>query len=543
MMSADTRQTPAQSGAADDGATDRTRARLEAHRLVQRVQVSDCTAEIAERLAAAESHGWSEVVRVLLYADIVHAWTRNDSDLDAIIQVLHDRSEADGDPVLLASSLASRAEYRYSFASAPVREQANRDLARAVAMLELTEGRALECGTAYIDCGLAFGQRELWELEEEMYARAAALRPEYEEPLLDRALALNRVMVSVHQACCLREMGERDELDRLRRRLADEPGRGLDASTYDAFEVEVRVGRHLLQRLLGEPPTQDSAELDEALATAGHPYEGPEHGLLRLADALQAADAGEWDEVASRTAAAMQLFENDIGAPVIAMTLRLATQAEVGRGSPGAVAAMAYGDWSARRRWDSRLQLLAAARAGLEAEQLRVERDEHLHQAHVDELTGLANRRGYTRYTERLRALDSIDSMAVLVVDVDAFKAVNDTFGHLVGDAVLTQVAGVLSSGIRPTDLVARLGGDEFVVLLAGLDAEAARRRATDMMNRLSLVDWRELAPDLDVSISIGVAAGRGNDPQPLLVQADEALYRSKRSGGGITLAKTRPAS
>ena len=66
-------------------------------------------------------------------------------------------------------------------------------------------------------------------------------------------------------------------------------------------------------------------------------------------------------------------------------------------------------------------------------------------------------------------------------------------------------------------------------MLLDGLDAEAAQRRATDMMKRLGLVDWRRLAPDLDVTISIGVAAGQSNDPQPLLVQADEALYRSKR--------------
>ena len=134
--------------------------------------------------------------------------------------------------------------------------------------------------------------------------------------------------------------------------------------------------------------------------------------------------------------------------------------------------------------------------------------------------------------------------MAVLVVDIDAFKAVNDTFGHLVGDAVLIQVAGVLSKGIRPTDLVARLGGDEFVVLLAGLDAESAQRRAADMMERLRLVEWRELAADLDVTISIGVAAGPGNDPQPYLVCADEALYRSKGSGGGdITLAEGAPTA
>ena len=540
MMSAETLQAHAHP---DDAAgASRARARLEAHRLVQRVQVDDCAAEVAERLATAEARGWSDVVRLLLYADLVHAWTSSRPDYDATIQRLHDRAEADGDAVLLAAALASRAEYQYSFASASVREQANRDLARAVAMLEVAEGDPLDRGSAYIDCGLAYGQRELWELEEEMYVRAHALLPACEEPLFERALVLDRLVGNVHRACCLREMGEHEALRQLRRRLADRAATGLDDASPDVFGVEVRVARHLLARLVGQAPVEDSVVLDQALTEAGHPYERPEHGMLRLADALAAADLGDWNEVAAQTSTAMLLFEEDIGPPIIAMSLRLATQAEVAKGSAAAVPAMAYGDWSARRRWDARLQLLAAARASLEAEQLRVERDVHAHHAHNDELTGLANRRGYTRHAEQLRAHETAASMAVLVVDIDAFKAVNDTFGHLVGDAVLIQVAGVLSKGIRPTDLVARLGGDEFVVLLAGLDAEAAQRRAADMMERLRLVEWGELAPHLDVSISIGVASGPGNDPQPYLVRADEALYRSKGSGGGdITLAESDP--
>jgi diguanylate cyclase (GGDEF)-like protein len=234
----------------------------------------------------------------------------------------------------------------------------------------------------------------------------------------------------------------------------------------------------------------------------------------------------------------MLLYDDSAAAPVIAMTLRLATQATIAKGSGGGVAGLAYGDWSARRRWDARLQLLSAARAGLETEQLRVERDEQARQAHVDELTGLANRRGYSRHAARLRARTQPEQTAALVVDVDAFKAVNDTFGHAVGDAVLVQVAHVLSTGIRQADLVARLGGDEFVVLLDGLDAEAARRRATDISQRLATTDWSVLAPHLHVTISIGVAAGLSDDPQVFLEHADEALYRGKsRGGANITLA------
>ena len=485
---------------------------------------------------AAEARGWSEVVRVLLYVDLVRAWTLN-RDRDVTIARLHDRAKHDGDFVMLASALASRAEYRYASASASTREQANRDLARAVALLEVAEGGALERGSAYVDCGLAYRQRELWELEEEMYAHAAAVLPECEEPLLVRPLILNRLEVSVHAASSLREMDEQDGLRQLARRVASTAGDESRVRPNEVFGVEERVARHLLARLVDEPPLEQSVALDLALAADDYPNE-QQHGMLRLADALHSAERGDWDEVTAQTAAAMALFEGDVGPPIVAITLRLATQAAIAKGSEGAISVMAYADWSARRRWDARLQLLAAARASLEAEQLRVERDEHAHHAHIDELTGLENRRGYTRHAERLRAKQSTGAMAVLVVDVDAFKAVNDTFGHIVGDAVLVQVAKVLSAGIRSGDLVARLGGDEFVVLLEGLDADAAQRRAADMMERLTRVDWPAMAPGLDVTISIGLAAGHSNDPQPFLVRADEALYRTKsRGGGGITLA------
>jgi diguanylate cyclase (GGDEF)-like protein len=331
-------------------------------------------------------------------------------------------------------------------------------------------------------------------------------------------------------------MREQDELDLLALRVAAAAGSRPAESAADVFAVEERVARHLLARLLGDEPTEKSVVLDQASATAQHPYVQPEHGRLRLADALVAAERKDWDEVTVQTTTAILLFGDAVGAPVIAMTLRLATLAEVAKRSGGAVSGLTY--WSARRRRDARLQLLSAARAGLETEQLRVERDEHARQAHVDELTGLANRRGYSRHTALLRARASAGPTAALVVDVDAFKAVNDTFGHVVGDAVLVRVAQVLSTGIRQADLVARLGGDEFVVVLDGVDADSARRRASDISRRLARIDWSVLAPGLDVTISIGVAAGQSSDPQAFLERADQALYRSKSRGGGtITLS------
>lgn len=468
---------------------------------------------------------------------------------------LVDRAEANGDPVWLACALASRAEDRYSSASAAVREHANRDLARAVALLAAGTGGALERGTAYIDCGLAYGQRELWELAEEMYAHASALLPACEEPLLVAPLAIDRAMVNVHTACCLREMGDEDGLRRLWERACDtigdsigapvvgtlvgaRVGAGLaEAAVPAAFGVETRVGWHLLARSAHEQPVEESAAFDLALTATGAPSEGPDHGLLRLADALRAADLGGWDRVAELAATALLLFEDDVAPPIIAMAMRLATQADIARSSRAATTAMAYCDWSTRRRWDARLQLLAAARASLEAEQLRVERDERARQAHIDELTGLANRRGYTRHVDRLQTRGDRRAVAVLVVDIDAFKAVNDRFGHMVGDAVLVQVARVLSGGIRAADLVARLGGDEFTRAARRSRRPGSPAAGGGQGHRVERLDWSALAPGLGVGISIGIAVGRSDDPQPFLVRADEALYRSKRRGGGIALA------
>ena len=135
-----------------------------------------------------------------------------------------------------------------------------------------------------------------------MYARAAALRPEYEEPLLDRALALNRVMVSVHQACCLREMGERDELDRLRRGWRTSRAAGSTRRRTTPSRSRCAWADTCCSACSANPPRRTRPSWTRRLATAAHPYERPEHGLLRLADALQAADAGDWDEVAAQTA-------------------------------------------------------------------------------------------------------------------------------------------------------------------------------------------------------------------------------------------------
>jgi diguanylate cyclase (GGDEF)-like protein/PAS domain S-box-containing protein len=158
--------------------------------------------------------------------------------------------------------------------------------------------------------------------------------------------------------------------------------------------------------------------------------------------------------------------------------------------------------------------------------------DELRRQAATDPLTGLLNR---TAFSDRLTAatldIDPAAPPAVLFVDVDDFKSVNDTLGHGVGDDLLTTVAARLSADVRGDDVVARLGGDEFAVLLT--DADAARLR--DVADRLlaSLRGPMTLSGSaVTITASIGGALGApGDTAERLLHSADTAMYAAKRSG------------
>ena len=153
------------------------------------------------------------------------------------------------------------------------------------------------------------------------------------------------------------------------------------------------------------------------------------------------------------------------------------------------------------------------------------------HRAVHDSLTSLPNRVLLRERLERqLRRPDA--SLVLMIVDLDDFKAVNDTLGHAYGDRLLQEVAGRLRDAVRPRDTLARLGGDEFAVLLAGPSDAAAGRQVAE-----HLVAALDLPFELDgillhVRASVGIAChpDHGNDPEELLRRADIALYCAKSS-------------
>jgi diguanylate cyclase (GGDEF)-like protein len=166
---------------------------------------------------------------------------------------------------------------------------------------------------------------------------------------------------------------------------------------------------------------------------------------------------------------------------------------------------------------------------------LSLARERERHLGTHDQLTGLANR---YLFNDRLgqavaAARRSGRKMAVLFIDLDNFKLVNDTLGHGVGDGMLRSVAGHLVSALRESDTAGRVGGDEFALLLTNLKDELdARRVASKILDALSnSIELRDRSMSCTVSIGIATLPSNGSDPKELVRKADTAMYHAKKRG------------
>ena len=156
----------------------------------------------------------------------------------------------------------------------------------------------------------------------------------------------------------------------------------------------------------------------------------------------------------------------------------------------------------------------------------------------TDPLTGLANRRGFhQRYEQEIaRMRRANESLALVLVDCDRFKQINDTYGHEVGDRALKLIGAILESTVRRDDVVARWGGDEFVVLLRGVD-DAEVRKVAERVGKV-LQSPFGLPAGLAITVSFGCVFRDANQVRTeglsgLLSAADSAMYAAKRRGGG----------
>jgi diguanylate cyclase (GGDEF)-like protein len=159
--------------------------------------------------------------------------------------------------------------------------------------------------------------------------------------------------------------------------------------------------------------------------------------------------------------------------------------------------------------------------------------------AETDPLTWLFNRRHFDKRleAETNRALRAEHLLALLMVDVDKFKLINDRFGHRVGDQVLKSVASALKQAVRLYDVPTRYGGDEFAVILPDADTEVATRVARRVLEKAETValpgELRDAGIPLGLSIGIATFPRPAGDANALVEAADSAMYRAKQAGGG----------
>jgi diguanylate cyclase (GGDEF)-like protein len=403
-------------------------------------------------------------------------------------------------------------------------------------LLDDVSGFAAHRCAAHIEVALSFHRRGLWELAGHHYDLAEVAWVEGSAPVWQpvlrcqqRAIIMNRVEILVEWSCALAEVGDW-------KAAAAQAVRAIPyAQKLDEWEIpaawmnQIVSYRSLFAAVAGAP---GNAELDAAESCA-HEAGGLCRATVALAKAVRLYRAGELERAARLAARSVA----SIGFPApIQLKLLAFSLATAGHKTPPV--ARRYAEELVRLRWEARLARDRAVRSAIEAERQQAEHRRLRHQLTTDDLTGLANRRAYRAYVSSLVNRPAPDGpatsmVAIMMIDVDHFKEINDSFGHAIGDLVLRQLGTILAGHVRAVDLAVRLGGDEFVVLLDQVGSEVVAARANAILRSVLDHDWSSLVQGLTVSISVGLCMSAADEMQVGLAQADRCLYEAKRSGRG----------
>jgi diguanylate cyclase (GGDEF)-like protein len=425
-------------------------------------------------------------------------------------------------------------------------EPALLDLARAESELDACEPVGLRCW-AHMGLGYSYLELRLYELA---------------QPHLENAVDLEASPIPLTEApaIALRNLAElhirwADELERVDGAPdLDEDREAVDRHRESAHGYAQRALVRI--RHLDRPILEANCRAMELTSRPGSTGEGL-LGELRevfeanpvdfqgarsvtgtaLARALWAA--GDTDEALAVARRAVEYAEAVGDWQVSASAQRLLVEIESQMGLPGAANGRSYAGLLSQVLWQQRLSTLQGAHAALQLE--RVHRDKEIAQraASEDSLTGVGNRRALD---DSLRALQAEDAalgsptqseigspLSLLMIDLDDFKQINDTYGHVVGDDVLRAVAMAIRGVARSDDVVARVGGDEFVILARGADREAGEHLAERITAAVDALAVGTRSGAITLHASVGVAtAPTGTEAALLLARADEAMYAVK---------------
>ncbi|BCY09233.1 hypothetical protein L3i22_043210 [Actinoplanes sp. L3-i22] len=484
----------------------------------------------ADRVESAEheatEQGWDDVLLLLQFARSLAGLEDGADDtahVDAMLTIAGRLPERSLLALATAVKAARAADRRGSTTTRA--ESAARLLVEAVVTLDDPgpQEPVVHRVAALIEVGNVAHELGFWELALDYFTLAEqALAGETSGRWSDTArrqqlvVTINRCELVLDWACALAAIGEWEQAGVLAATAL------TDRDPTDADWPPSWVDQYHGQQ-----------HLNAALAATGAPPPPVPANITALGAAIRAARAGDHGRAAALADGPATHVEVHLPGSAHLLALSLAAK------QPGTTpAAIRYGDQLAALRWNDRLDRMDVMRDAIAVGRRRRDHEQLRRDFVIDELTGLANRRGYQAYLAAVgepagREPERDTRCAVLMVDVDHFKAVNDGFGHDVGDLVLADLGRILGAQVRQSDLAARLGGDEFVIILADTNAGSAESCATRILQAVLAHPWHELADGLTVSISIGVHHGRHHELPEVLHHADKNLYRAKNHGRG----------
>jgi len=290
-----------------------------------------------------------------------------------------------------------------------------------------------------------------------------------------------------------------------------------NTAEYLGVEGRLTMARKLLEQWPATPGTPGIRETVHQLYTDGE---------LRMRE-------GDLDEARRACTEAFELAEASGHTDHQMNCLRrLAEIAERAGDLPGALASFKrYHETYRRNEGEQARRRAQAAEIHYESRRHRAEAERLAVEVLRDPLTGIANRRAFE---QQLQAVTG-RPYAIAIVDIDHFKAINDSHSHMLGDDVLRQVSRLLDAA--PATLAARLGGEEFALLLTGTDSDG-RALCEALRREIETCDWSALASKLAVTVSIGLAVAEAGEPtEAVMTRADRRLYAAKSAGRNRVVA------